>query len=165
VLASTGLAGLTVNAVVAEAGMAKGSFYTHFPDRSAFVWELYRAFHDELVGVYVAAAEPFAPGAERLAAGMDAYLDACLDHPETMALLGEARFADGLEEAVRERATELGRFVIGDLTAIGWPDPSATAMLLAGAGAEVAMAELRAGAPRPELRVAFHRLGAAHTGP
>ena len=164
-LAVKGLAGLTVNAVVAEAGMATGSFYTHLPDRSAFVYELYRAFHDELVTVYVAAAGPFPPGAERLGAGMAAYLDACLDHPETMALLGEARFADGLEEAVRERATELGRFVVEDLTVIGWPDPSSTAMLLAGAGAEVAMAELRAGGPRPELRAAFHRLAAARTGP
>jgi TetR/AcrR family transcriptional repressor of nem operon len=160
VLASQGLAGLTINAVVAQAGMAKGSFYTHFADRSAFIFELYRRFYDAQVSVYVDATRELEPGAARLQAGMDAFLDACHGHEDAMVLLGEARFAGGLEEAVAERSTELGRLVIEDLTAIGWPDPSATALVLAGAVSEVAVAEARAGTTRPDLRAAFHALAA-----
>lgn len=160
VLATQGLAGLTINAVVAQAGMAKGSFYTHFSDRSAFIFELYRRFYDAQVSVYVDATSGLPAGAERLQAGMDAFFDACHGHADAMVLLGEARFASSLEEAVAEQSTELGRLVIEDLTAIGWPDPQAIALLIAGAGSEVAVAEGRAGAARPELRAAFHALAA-----
>jgi AcrR family transcriptional regulator len=160
VLATQGIAGLTINAVVAQAGMAKGSFYTHFADRTAFIFELYRTFYDAQVSVYVEATTGLDAGAERLRAGMDAFLDGCHGHQDAMALLGEARFATGLEEAVAEQSTEIGRLVIEDLTAIGWPDPPATALLLAAAGSEVALAEARAGTTRPELRAAFHTLAA-----
>ena len=160
VLAEKGIAGLTINAVVAQAGMAKGSFYTHFADRSAFIFELYRRFYDAQVSVYVDATTGLPAGSGRLQAGMDAFFDACHGHGDAMVLLGEARFASGLEEAVAEQSTELGRLVIEDLTAIGWPDPTATALLIAGAAGEVAVAEGRAGAARPELRAAFHALAA-----
>jgi TetR/AcrR family transcriptional repressor of nem operon len=160
VLAAQGIAGLTINAVVAQAGMAKGSFYTHFADRAAFIFELYRAFYDAQVLVYVEATTGLTAGAERLRVGMDAFLDGCHGRPDAMVLLGEARFASGLEDAVAEQSTEIGRLVIEDLTAIGWPDPLATALLLAGAGSEVAMAEARTGTTRPELRAAFHALAA-----
>ena len=40
-----GLAGLSVNMVVARAGVAKGTFYVHFKDRSAFVDAMHERFH------------------------------------------------------------------------------------------------------------------------
>ena len=43
-----GLAGLSVNRVVAEAGVAKGTFYVHFTDRNAFIDALHERFHDRV---------------------------------------------------------------------------------------------------------------------
>lgn len=43
-----GLKGLSVNAVVDAAGMAKGSFYHHFPDRRSYVIALHREYHDAI---------------------------------------------------------------------------------------------------------------------
>ena len=68
-----GLAGLSVNRVVAEAGVAKGTFYVHFEDRNAFVDALHARFHDrveEKVGEATAGmplgAEPPSSRASRL---------------------------------------------------------------------------------------------------
>ena len=43
-----GLAGLSVNAVVDTAGMAKGSFYNHFPTRRDYLVALHRDYHERL---------------------------------------------------------------------------------------------------------------------
>src|SRR5258705_12281697 len=40
-----GLAGVSVNMVVAQAGVAKGTFYVHFKDRAAFVDAMHARFH------------------------------------------------------------------------------------------------------------------------
>ena len=48
VAAARGLAGLSVNAVVDTAGMAKGSFYNHFPTRRDYLVALHRDYHERL---------------------------------------------------------------------------------------------------------------------
>src|ERR1700751_6027937 len=48
VAARDGLAGLSVNRVVDEAGVAKGTFYVHFADREAFVDALHARFHERV---------------------------------------------------------------------------------------------------------------------
>src|SRR5438309_11809579 len=61
-----GLAGLSVNRVVAEAGVAKGTFYVHFADREAFVDALHKRFHERVLAAVAEATEGVAPGAEQL---------------------------------------------------------------------------------------------------
>src|SRR5437773_1229323 len=43
-----GLGQLSVNRIIATAGVAKGSFFHHFGDRAGFFVELHRRFHDRL---------------------------------------------------------------------------------------------------------------------
>ena len=43
-----GLEGMSVNAVVAAAGVSKGTFFHHFPDRVSYLVALHRRFHDVL---------------------------------------------------------------------------------------------------------------------
>ena len=43
-----GIDGLSVAAVTHAAGVAKGTFYVHFTDRSTLLLELHRRFHDDL---------------------------------------------------------------------------------------------------------------------
>ena len=73
-----GLAGLSVNRVVAEAGVAKGTFYVHFEDRDAFVDALHERFHAHVQEAVEAASAGVPPGAERIVRGAEAYLDVCL---------------------------------------------------------------------------------------
>src|SRR3954463_977611 len=73
-----GLAGLSVNRVVAEAGVAKGTFYVHFTDRDAFVDALHARFHAAVDEAVAAATGGVAPGPELLVGAATAYLDVCL---------------------------------------------------------------------------------------
>ena len=70
VAAARGLAGLSVNAVVDTAGMAKGSFYNHFPTRRDYLVALHRDYHERLNADVAEAIGDMAPGAARLSARM-----------------------------------------------------------------------------------------------
>jgi AcrR family transcriptional regulator len=81
-----GLAGLSVNRVVAEAGVAKGTFYVHFSDRETFVDALHARFHAKVDEAVAAAIADRPPGAARLVAGAEAYLDVSLSDRAVKAL-------------------------------------------------------------------------------
>src|SRR5690349_5842625 len=59
-----GLAGLSIQRVISEADSSKGSFFHHFDDRTAFVIELHRAFHERRVQAINAAIEGVPAGRE-----------------------------------------------------------------------------------------------------
>jgi AcrR family transcriptional regulator len=57
-----GLEGLSVNAVVAAAGVSKGTFFHHFSDRTSYLVALHRRFHDALADEIAAVIGPMTPG-------------------------------------------------------------------------------------------------------
>ncbi|WP_054816212.1 TetR/AcrR family transcriptional regulator [Nocardia arizonensis] len=149
-----GLRGLSVNAVVEAAGMAKGTFYHHFPDRRSYVIALHRRYHDtlaELIGAHIA---DIPPGAARVRVGVAAYLDACLRTRGTKAFLAQSRTDTDLLDEVHDRNQQFARLIEPDLRAMGWTDPHAVALLLVAMVAETALAELYGEGPRPDLRAA-----------
>ena len=87
----TGLMGLSVNLLVEEAGVSKGSFFHHFGDRASYVMALHREFHDRLFAQIQKRWQTLSPGADRLDAIARTYLDTCLEHRGVRALLLEAR--------------------------------------------------------------------------
>src|SRR3954453_22184741 len=98
-----GLSGLSVNRVVAAAGVAKGTFYVHFTDRDEFVDALHARFHARVEAAVAAATEGVPPGAERLRRGVEAYLDVCLTDRAVKALALEARSDPALSERMSKR--------------------------------------------------------------
>src|ERR1700722_4368306 len=60
-----GLAGVSVNMVVARAGVAKGTFYVHFKDRAAFVDAMHARFHGRVQAAVDDAVAGLPPGAGR----------------------------------------------------------------------------------------------------
>src|SRR5215218_6199261 len=98
-----GLAGLSVNRVVAAAGVAKGTFYVHFADREAFVDALHERFHSRVEAAVTAATAALPAGAERIATGAEAYLDVCLVDRAVKALALEARSDPALSSAMAGR--------------------------------------------------------------
>lgn len=159
------MARISVNAIVAEAGMAKGSFYQHWPSRADYVRALHARFHDQLEASIAAAMADLPPGRDRLEAGMAAYLDGCLAEPATKALLVQSRTETGLSDLVAARNESAARLMLPDLEALGWTSPEPIAALLVAAIAEVALMELAAGHPDDALRRGLLRLAAAERGP
>jgi AcrR family transcriptional regulator len=154
----TGLMGLSVNLLVAEAGVSKGTFFHHFGDRSSYVISLHREFHDRLFERIRSAMEGLEPGADRLDAIARTYLDTCLKHRGVRALLLEARADPQIAEEIVARNTAAAAEVRADMSALGWPDPQQTARLWVGLVAEVALLEHAASKRDPKLRRALNQL-------
>ena len=152
-----GLAGVSVNMVVARAGVAKGTFYVHFKDRAAFVDAMHARFHDRVAIVIDEAIAGLPPGAERLFRGSEAYLDVSLANRGVKALSLEARSdpdAQGTMEARRERLALAG---VPDLEAMGWDDAQVAAQLLGAMTREISVLEFDAGHRLPAQRRALKR--------
>jgi AcrR family transcriptional regulator len=157
-----GLAGLSVNRVVARAGLAKGTFYVHFADRDAFVDALHARFHAAVDVAVGAAVEGVPPGPQRLVRGAEAYLDVCLRDRAIKALALEARSDPALSGQMATRHDRFAAVAVSSFKAMGWPDATAAAQLLSAMTAEIAVRELDAGKRVPAARRALRRyLGAA----
>jgi TetR/AcrR family transcriptional repressor of nem operon len=152
-----GLAGLSVNRVVAEAGVAKGTFYVHFADREAFVDALHERFHERVAAAVAAATSDTQPGAERIVRGVEAYLDVCLADRAVKALALEARTDAALTDSMTARHERAAAAAIPSFKAMGWPDAKAAAQLLAAMTSELAIRELDAGRRLPGARRALRR--------
>jgi TetR/AcrR family transcriptional repressor of nem operon len=156
-----GLSGLCVNRVVAEAGVAKGTFYVHFADREAFIDALHARFHDRVQEAVVTATAGTPAGAERILRGVEAYLDVCLADRAIKALALEARSEATLTASMSARHERFAATAVPSFKAMGWPDAGAAAQLLAAMTSEVAIRELEAGRRLPGARRALRRfLGA-----
>jgi AcrR family transcriptional regulator len=156
-----GLAGLSVNRVVAEAGLAKGTFYVHFADRDAFVDALHARFHGQVDAAMSRAVDGVPPGPERLILGIEAYLDVCLRDRAVKALALEARSDPALSALMATRHDRFAAVAAPSLKAMGWPDATAAAQLLSAMASEIAVRELDAGRRLPAQRRALRRyLGA-----
>ena len=156
-----GLSGLSVNRVVAEAGVAKGTFYVHFVDRDAFIDVLHERFHAAAQEAVAAAIDGVPPGAEQLVRGADAYLDVCLSNRAVKALSLEARSDPSLMTSMAARHDRFAATAIPSFKAMGWPDAAAASQLLAAMTNEIAIRELEAGRKLPAARRSLRRfLGA-----
>lgn len=152
-----GLAGLSINQVVAAAGVAKGTFYVHFVDRSAFVDALHERFHSRVVTAIRGATEGIEPGVVRLLRATDAYLDACRDNRAVKALAHEALSDPSLTASISARNEKLITGATASFRVLGWPDPTAASRLLGAMTREVAVRELEAGRRLPSMRRALQR--------
>jgi TetR/AcrR family transcriptional repressor of nem operon len=153
-----GLEGLSVNAVVAGAGVSKGTFFHHFPDRTGYLVALHRRFHDALADEFFSAVGEMAPGRERLAAAARIYLDGCLRDRGVKALLLEARGHRPIADEVMERNKRNVDVVTADFEAMDRRHPRQSARLWVAATAECALMELELGRADPETREALEAL-------
>jgi TetR/AcrR family transcriptional repressor of nem operon len=152
-----GLAGVSVNMVVARAGVAKGTFYVHFKDRSAFVDDMHARFHARVQVAVDQAVAGLPPGARRLARAAEAYLDVSLANRGVKALSLEARSDPAVQGSMAVRRERLAAAGVADLKAMGWDDAEAAAQLLAAMTREISVLEFDAGRRLPAPRRALAR--------
>lgn len=153
-----GLSGMSVNRVVAAAGVAKGTFYVHFPDRAEFLNALHKRFRDKINEAMQAAVSDLPPGRAHLQRRMETYLDFCIRHHGVKALLLEARNASGVAMNVAARAAEFVALAEPDVRAMGWPNAPATARLVIAMASELALGEDLSGVPDAVGRKALWQL-------
>jgi TetR/AcrR family transcriptional regulator, transcriptional repressor for nem operon len=152
-----GLAGLSVNRVVARAGLAKGTFYVHFTDRAAFIDALHERFHARVIEAVASAVEGSPPGAERIVLGAEAYLDVCLEDRAVKALALEARSDPSLTASMSARHERFAAAAVPSFKAMGWRDAPTAARLLSAMASEIALHELEAGRRLPAARRTLRR--------
>jgi AcrR family transcriptional regulator len=152
-----GLASVSVNMVVARAGVAKGTFYVHFKDRAAFVDAMHARFHERVQAAVERAVAGLPAGAERIFRGSEAYLDVSLENRGVKALSLEARSDPTGQDSMAARRERLAEGGVPDLKAMGWDDPGAAAQLLAAMTREISVLEFDAGHPLPASRRALRR--------
>jgi AcrR family transcriptional regulator len=159
-----GLEGLSVNAVVAGAGVSKGTFFHHFPDRVSYLVALHRRFHDVLFDEMMSAIADIQPGKDRLAAAATTYLDGCLRDRGVKALLLEARGHLPIAEEVTRRNRMSVDVVAADFEELGSRYPREAARLWIAATAECALMELERGSRDPAARSTLNALVPDRTG-
>jgi TetR/AcrR family transcriptional regulator, transcriptional repressor for nem operon len=152
-----GLAGLSVNRVVAEAGVAKGTFYVHFQDRASFLDALHERFHERVLDAADRETAGIPPGAERLWRACEAYLDVALRERAIKALTLEARTEGSMTDSMEARHERFVAAAVPGFKAMGWPDAKAASQLLAAMTSEIAIRELEARRRLPAARRSLRR--------
>src|ERR1700738_2648560 len=153
----TGLAGLSVNLIVQEAGVAKGTFFHHFGDRASYLLALHREFHERLATQMQAATVDLPPGRNRLIIGANACLDGCLRDRGVRALLLEARAEPAVTDEIRHRNHANAELCRPDFAALTHPHPYESAQLWVGMVAEAALIEHQAATALPAIRRALEQ--------
>jgi AcrR family transcriptional regulator len=156
--ASRGLSSVSVNNVVEEANLAKGTFYVHFKDRADYLVSLHRRFHDHLFAAVTQATAGLSPGSIRLRRSIDAYLNGCLAQQLTRAILFDAHFEPAIRTEVATRNTAAAKPIAADLRAMAFPSPQQTARLVIAMTIHIATAEQEAEGPLRSLRTALYEL-------
>lgn len=152
-----GLSALSISRIVDEAGVSKGAFFHHFPDRSSYLLALHREFHDRIRDEALQALEGETPGPVRLLKATRTYLDTCLREYGVRSLLLEARADPVTAAEVRLRNSQTAELCTPDFTALEWDQPYAAAQLWVGMAAEAALLEFDAGEKLVPLREALAR--------
>ena len=149
-----GLEGLSVNAVVDTAGVAKGTFFHHFGDRNSYLVALHRQFHDRVFDQVQQATAGLAPGRQRLAVMASTYLDCCMANRGVRALIAEARGIIPIQNEIARRNDATVAFLLTDFITLGWPAPRVAARLWIAAVVECALLELDSGQVDADARTA-----------
>lgn len=150
-----GLTGISVNMVVARAGVAKGTFYVHFKDRAGFIDAMHARFHADIQTAIEDTVAGIPPGAERLYRSLAAYLDVSLQHRGAKALSLETRSDPTGGDSMSARRERLIEAALPDLKAMGWHEPTAAAQLVAAMTREISALEFDASCPLPASRQAL----------
>jgi len=151
----TSLTNLSVNLIVQEAGVAKGTFFHHFGDRAGFLLAIHREFHDRLFTDITNATRTMTPGRDRLIRAAGAYLDGCLKARGVRTLLLEARAEPLIAQAVLDRNEQVSQLIRPDFAAMSWAHPRQAGRLWNGLVVEAALVERQAGRRQPQIRAAL----------
>jgi AcrR family transcriptional regulator len=159
---AAGLVGLSVAAVVEQAGVAKGTFYVYFTDRDVFVDALHQRFYARVTAAVAEAVAGLPPGRELLLTAIDAYLDVCLANRAVKALVFETRAQGNLTTTMDERQEQFAVLAQPSVKAMGLTPGKVAARLFVAMTMEAALIELEAGGRVAGARKTIRTLAQHH---
>lgn len=160
-----GLAGLSVAAVVEQAGVAKGTFYLYFADREAFIDALHQRFYDRVSEAIAQAVQGLVPGEQLLLSAIEAYLEVCLANRAVKALVFETRAQGELTTTMEQREELFAVLAQPSLQAMGMTPAPIAARLFVAMTSEAALIEMEAGHEVPGAREIIRALITARLSP
>jgi len=160
-----GLAGLSVAAVVEQAGVAKGTFYLYFADRDAFIDALHQRFYDRVSEAIAQAVQGLVPGEQLLLSAIEAYLEVCLANRAVKALVFETRAQGELTTTMEQREELFAVLAQPSLQAMGMTPAPIAARLFVAMTSEAALIEMEAGHEVPGAREIIRALITARLSP
>ena len=149
---------ISVDEIVRQAGVAKGTFYVHFADRGAFLDATSNRFHQSMFRVMAEAVGDLPPGADRLRVGALAYLDACHAQLGVKSILIEARAEPAVAVGAARRNTEMAAAAAPDFAVLGAAHPEVSARLFVALVAEAVLMEVEQGGIDERARAALVEL-------
>jgi AcrR family transcriptional regulator len=149
------LSQISIDDIVRQAGVAKGTFYVHFADRGAFLDATSNRFHQSMFRVMADAVGDLPPGADRLRAGALAYLDACHAQLGVKSILIEARAEPAVAVGAARRNTEMSAAAAPVFAVLGAADPEIAARLFVALVAEAVLMEVERGGIDDRARAAL----------
>ena len=149
------LTALSIEDIVTTAGVAKGTFYVHFPDRGSYFVALYERFNDQVRMRMREAVEGQPPGRTRLEQAAHAYLDGALQVAGVKAMLGNGLGDPAMAEHIVSTNDRFARSALEDMTAMGRSHPLASARLFVAMTAQIALLERMQQQPDQDLRAAL----------
>lgn len=152
IAAEAGAQGLTVAAVTARAGVAKGTFYVHFDDRAGFVRALRARFQGHVEAAILSAVESLPPGRAFLAAVIDGYLDACVAHRAVKVVLVDTRSGGVADESNRSLVERFEKLVEPSFAVLGMHPVGVQTRILIAVASEAAHLALLADADIDDVR-------------
>ncbi|MEU5977835.1 helix-turn-helix domain-containing protein [Streptomyces sp. NPDC047315] len=173
--AEKGFAQTSLDEVAAGARLTKGALYHHFASKRALFEQVLATVNTRIAEKVVHAAESEEEPWDRLMRGLDAYLDACLDHEYQRICLQQAPAVLGWERCRELEAQMMGLLdtMLNELAATGQmslkPSSLATrvlfrmlseAAMVIGESEEPAVARAEVGTLARQLLDAAHRDGA-----
>ncbi len=153
-----GLSGLSVAAVAAQAGVAKGTFYLYFTDRESFIDALHQRFYAQVTEAVSRAVADLPAGRELLLAAIEAYLDVCLTNHAVKALVFETRAQSTLTTTMEEREALFAQLAEPSMRALGMTPARISARLIVALTSEAALIEMEAGHKVPGARKSIRTL-------
>lgn len=158
IAARDGLSQMTIDAIVDEAEVAKGTYYVHFKNRNAYLVALYERWHRLLMEEIFAAIRGKEPGMTRLRAAGSAYLDACLKAQSIQALLVAGRSEIATAEVAARGSQEAATLIAEDFAVLGYTHPMVAAQLFVSTTIAAALNELDRGGADPTIRETLFQL-------
>jgi TetR/AcrR family transcriptional regulator, transcriptional repressor for nem operon len=153
-----GLASLSIHDITSLAGVAKGTFYVHFADRTDVLVAIHRSFHDKVFAHITDTTKTLPAGRRRAEQRIIAFLDECRRQRAVRALLLEARTDPTIEVEAQRRNVQAAGLLSADLWAEGHDVLAMElAHLIVVATADIAIREFLAGRKLHPLRNALLR--------
>jgi TetR/AcrR family transcriptional regulator, transcriptional repressor for nem operon len=157
-LAQGSISSISVNHIINEAGVAKGSFFHHFDDKEGFLVFLHQEFHEELFKEIELVTALLPLGEKRLWLASLSYLNFCIRERGARELLFAASPRPEIQKQIKLRNKQITKLIVQNLRAAGSTEAKISAELWIGIIVHCALLEAKVEKKLHSSRLVLQRI-------